>query len=449
MINSRPALSLSNPNTIHTFPTTNRSPSKEVLMMKRTHLQEKIPQDSAHAPTKSRFAPRPFVWDPTPEAPSTESPDRASRFGHSFGDIDIFHRPVIQPKLTLGPVDDKYEQEADRVARRVVETISSSDQESVQRQEDLEDEDELDLEEATELRLKVAGLAPVGGADLDPDLESVIQSAQGRGQPLSDSVRQPMERAFGADFGGVRLHTNGQADSLNRSIQARAFTTGQDVFFRQGEYRPGSSEGKGLLAHELTHVVQQTKRKYDQYNLKSRNINVTALGEQISRSFRIRGSTSYETTVHNHLDNLRENSPTAENLYTRLSGSGTTVEINETTGSCATNRVHNVVLVYYNFSRCPGTPNGDVHNSIYLGHELIHALHRIEGTHQAGAEEEWRTVGLGRHATLNFTENRIRCEKQIQPRTFYYATDEARYRRQGYGVPRCNNRQYEHPLLQF
>jgi len=122
----------------------------------------------------------------------------------------------------------------------------------------LEYEDELDLEEDEELQRKVAGLAPAaGGADVGPDLESSIHRARSGGQPLSDGVRQPMERAFGADFGRVRVHNDGEADRLNRSIQGRAFTTGQDIFLRQGEFRPGSSEGQRLLAHELTHVVQQ------------------------------------------------------------------------------------------------------------------------------------------------------------------------------------------------
>jgi hypothetical protein len=66
-----------------------------------------------------------------------------------------------------------------------------------------------------------------------------------------------MEPALGADFSGVRVHADAGADALNQSLQARAFTTGQDVFFRQGAYNPGSSSGRELLAHELTHVVQQ------------------------------------------------------------------------------------------------------------------------------------------------------------------------------------------------
>jgi Domain of unknown function (DUF4157) len=66
-----------------------------------------------------------------------------------------------------------------------------------------------------------------------------------------------MGQAMGTDFSRVRVHTDGQSDRLNRSIQAKAFTTGQDVFFRQGAYNPGSRGGQELIAHELTHVVQQ------------------------------------------------------------------------------------------------------------------------------------------------------------------------------------------------
>jgi hypothetical protein len=68
-----------------------------------------------------------------------------------------------------------------------------------------------------------------------------------------------MGKAMGADFSGVRVHTDSQSDELNQSIQAKAFTTGQDVFFRRGAYDPGSRGGQELIAHELTHVVQQNK----------------------------------------------------------------------------------------------------------------------------------------------------------------------------------------------
>ena len=90
------------------------------------------------------------------------------------------------------------------------------------------------------------------------DLESSVQTERGRGQPIKDSVRGQLEQGFGADFSGVRVHTDSKSDELNQSIQARAFTTGQDIFFRQGAYDTSSKQGQQLLAHELTHVVQQS-----------------------------------------------------------------------------------------------------------------------------------------------------------------------------------------------
>lgn len=89
-------------------------------------------------------------------------------------------------------------------------------------------------------------------------IERSIDSARGGGHSMDHGTRTRMETAFGADFSGVRIHTDSRADVLNKSLSARAFATGHDVFFRQGEYHPGSSSGRELLAHELTHVVQQT-----------------------------------------------------------------------------------------------------------------------------------------------------------------------------------------------
>ena len=96
-----------------------------------------------------------------------------------------------------------------------------------------------------------------GTGVVDPGVRRAVQAARGGGHRVPDGVRRPMEEALAADFGGVRLHADGQADALNRTLQARAFTTGRDIFFRRGEYDPGSPGGKELLAHELTHVVQQ------------------------------------------------------------------------------------------------------------------------------------------------------------------------------------------------
>jgi hypothetical protein len=89
------------------------------------------------------------------------------------------------------------------------------------------------------------------------NVETAIHKERGGGQNLDNGVRAQMEGALGADLGGVRVHTDAQSDSLNRTLSARAFTTGQDIFFSHGAYQPGSSSGRELIAHELTHVVQQ------------------------------------------------------------------------------------------------------------------------------------------------------------------------------------------------
>lgn len=105
-----------------------------------------------------------------------------------------------------------------------------------------------------------------GAGDSMAGIERSIQNARGSGEGLDSSVRRSMEKAFGTDFGAVRIHTGSESDHLNRALNARAFTTGQDIFFRDGEYSPRSSAGQQLLAHELTHVVQQgdgVRRKID------------------------------------------------------------------------------------------------------------------------------------------------------------------------------------------
>jgi len=124
----------------------------------------------------------------------------------------------------------------------------------IQRQEgpELEEEDAVMAK-----RIQRANTDMSGSFEVGEDVESGIASKKGGGSPLPESTRVQMESGFGADFSNVNIHTDREADSLNESVQARAFTTGNDIFFRQGEFNPDSSSGKELLAHELTHVVQQ------------------------------------------------------------------------------------------------------------------------------------------------------------------------------------------------
>ena len=234
--------------------------------------------------------------------PNDITPNDAKTLQRTFGNQAVHRavqRAVIQRKMTLGPVGDKYEQKADAVAKQVVQTINTPKAPPVQRQEAgdelqmkpfpsaiplppistlqrQQEEDALQLKpsrlkpfqsnlppfpflqrQEDEEELQAKGDSMLAGGELSGDLENSVQQAKSGGQPLGDGVRGSMEQAFNADFSSVKVHTDSQSDTLNRSISARAFTTGQDIFFRGGEYNPASSAGKTLIAHELTHTIQQ------------------------------------------------------------------------------------------------------------------------------------------------------------------------------------------------
>jgi hypothetical protein len=100
-----------------------------------------------------------------------------------------------------------------------------------------------------------AGLLPDGR--VDRAVESAIAARRGQGRALDADVRERVGGRLGDPLADVRVHDDSVADELARSVSARAFTTGSDVYFAAGEYRPGTPDGDQLLAHELTHVVQQ------------------------------------------------------------------------------------------------------------------------------------------------------------------------------------------------
>jgi hypothetical protein len=150
---------------------------------------------------------------------------------------------VLQAKLQVGPADDSYEREADQVAAEVMRNLSPS----VAPEE----------EETRVRRASLDGVVGLEGGPLAPDTEAAISRDRGSGAPLPEPLRRSMEHSFGADFGAVRVHTGPSADELNHSLQSRAFTVGADIFFAHNQYQPQSRDGQALLAHELTHTIQQ------------------------------------------------------------------------------------------------------------------------------------------------------------------------------------------------
>lgn len=112
-----------------------------------------------------------------------------------------------------------------------------------------------------------------GGFTAGPELAARIGRLSAGGSPLPEPVRTDMEQRFGADFGGVRVHVDGEAAALSRDLRAHAFTRGQHIAFAPGKFDPGSASGRWLLAHELTHTIQQTggiRRKADAPEIRAR-----------------------------------------------------------------------------------------------------------------------------------------------------------------------------------
>jgi hypothetical protein len=160
----------------------------------------------------------------------------------------ILQQAGIDPRL-LAPRDLKQLQRS--IGNRAAGQLLEGSPPALQRQELSEEEEEL------QLKADIPVVGPEGGP-IAPEVGAAIQSARGSGQPLEGAVQAQMGETLGHDFSDVRVHTGEQADALNQQLSAKAFTTGQDLFFSEGAYEPGSSRGQELLAHELTHVVQQS-----------------------------------------------------------------------------------------------------------------------------------------------------------------------------------------------
>ena len=234
-----------------------------------------------------------------------------SFFGQRSADNSFFSKSAtqtfIQPKLTVGQPGDQYEQEADAMADQVVQRLSQPEiqqkgldekatpitpiapavqakcaaceqEEKLQKKEEWRGEEEQlqrkpifesnapppeeDIHRKcagceAEEKVQRKGETNVTEANNSPSLESKLTSARGSGKPLPETTRQQMESSFGADFSKVRIHTGSDAMQMNQGLHAQAFTHGSDIYFNSGTYKPESVEGKQLLAHELTHTLQQ------------------------------------------------------------------------------------------------------------------------------------------------------------------------------------------------
>ena len=182
------------------------------------------------------------------EVPEPVSADAERLVDPPLERLRSVRRPV-QRKAVVGSAADPLESEAERVAASVVELLRRTGPGAPLGRT-------TGAAAGTVHRHTEAAVGAEGGT-LDPDLETRLDRASGGGAPLPDGVREAMESALGADLSRVRIHTGPEAADLNRAISADAFTRGSDIFFRDGMPDTNRAEGLHLLAHELTHTVQQ------------------------------------------------------------------------------------------------------------------------------------------------------------------------------------------------
>jgi hypothetical protein len=176
---------------------------------------------------------------------------------------------VVQPRLLVGPADDPFEREAEQTARAVsvleplplglgAPPIPTRLMRTVQRAVGKGEPVTKPVRHKDDDRK--ARMFPTGtsGPEVAPlGLETSVRSLSHGGEPLPDSVRTMFEPRFGYDFSDVRIHTDREAAGAATGLGARAFTVGDHIFFGSGQYQPASATGRHLIAHELTHTIQQ------------------------------------------------------------------------------------------------------------------------------------------------------------------------------------------------
>ncbi len=164
--------------------------------------------------------------------------------------------PRVQAKLRSGTPGDSQEREADRVAGQVMARLSAPAPVPVTATGTTSPALAVSARVSPAATLSASGGG--GGVPVGPEAAASIQSARGSGDSLPGGVQSRMEGAFGADFSGVKVHAGPGADGLCETMgNARALTSGKNIFFGEGQYQPSTPGGQQLLAHELTHTLQQ------------------------------------------------------------------------------------------------------------------------------------------------------------------------------------------------
>ncbi|WP_223682460.1 eCIS core domain-containing protein [Flavobacterium hibisci] len=179
-------------------------------------------------------------------------------------------------------VQKKGEKEEDKKVQKKCADCENEDK-KVQKKEEKKEEVQAKLNESN---------------SVNEGIESDLNSSKGSGKAMEKNTKQGMESGFGADFSNVNIHTDNKAIQMSEKLGAQAFTHGNDVYFNKGKYNPDSKEGKHLLAHELTHTIQQTGSKARNNVQKKDMLQLSTLPWNISRwTTQVRESSNF--TVSN------------------------------------------------------------------------------------------------------------------------------------------------------
>lgn len=215
----------------------------------RQRIYKKAEVSATMTSTSQKFQMRQFATQPQPQQVSLRGQFSLHNQGNLLGRTRVSPRVRIQPKITIGAPNDKYEQEADRIADAVMNMSAPSlkggaNQPLAATVTPIASTDSGSAQTAPEGKASAASSGQ----------ESQLNLNGSGGSPLPQDVRSFMEQRFGADFSHVHVHTDSNAVQMNKELNSHAFTYGSHIY-----YGAGKSPGKDhLTAHELTHVIQQT-----------------------------------------------------------------------------------------------------------------------------------------------------------------------------------------------
>lgn len=210
-------------------------------------VADKVVSKKQNSTSESFFSPSPAVQKKSNEPKKDENAVQKKSLVENITPVvqlKTEKEETVQNKTEVSKVTEKAPTPKPLIQqKKAEEEIQTKGEEEIQAKE-----------EDNELQMSPA--AASGSSD-SPNIESTLNSSKGGGSPLSGKIKTEMESGIGADFSNVRIHNDSTAVQMNQQLGAQAFATGNNIYFNEGKYNPNSQEGKHLLAHELTHTVQQ------------------------------------------------------------------------------------------------------------------------------------------------------------------------------------------------